>query len=102
MRRKSILITFGLLLTLFIAPVQSATAYSVKSVPAPWIYTYASGKSQSILQQPTAPKAYAEKKSNFIVDFNTVPFAAQAAVQAAIDVWAENFSSNYTIYFLEK
>ena len=97
MRRKSILITFGLLASFITAPIQSASAYSVKSVPAPWIYTYASGQSQSIQSAPIAPSANAEKKSNFIVDFNTVPLAAQPAVQAAIDVWAENFSSKVNV-----
>ena len=98
MRRKSILITFGLLASLITAPFQSANAYTVKSVPAPWVYTYASGQSQSIQSQPTAPTAFAEKRSNFIVDFNTVPTSAQAAVQAAIDVWAENFTSRIDVH----
>ncbi|NBU93004.1 MAG: fibronectin type III domain-containing protein [Actinobacteria bacterium] len=97
MRSKSILITFGLLATLIAFPIQSANSYSVKSVPAPWIYTYASGQSQSIQSAPIGPSANAEKKSNFVVDFNTVPLSAQPAVQAAIDVWAENFSSKVNV-----
>ena len=97
MRRKSLLITLGLLASVISAPIPSANAYTVKSVPAPWIYTYASGVSQSIQSTPSAPKANAEKKSNFIVDFNTVPLSAQPAIQAAIDVWAENFSSKVNI-----
>ena len=97
MRRKSLLITLGLLASVISAPIPSANAYTVKSVPAPWIYTYASGLSQSLQSAPAAPKANAEKKSNFIVDFNTVPLSAQPAIQAAIDVWAENFSSKVNI-----
>jgi hypothetical protein len=103
MRRKSILLTFGLLTSLLTAPfqsltLQSANAYSVKSVPAPWVYTYAGGVSQSIQKQPSAPVARLEKKSNFVVDFNTVPVTAKPAIQAAIDVWSENFSSKIDVH----
>jgi hypothetical protein len=68
MRRKSILLTLGLLTSLLTAPFQSAYALGVKSVPAPWVYTYAGKQSQSIQKQPTAPVANLEKKSNFVVE----------------------------------
>ena len=97
MRRKSILLTLGLLTSLLTAPFQSAYALGVKSVPAPWVYTYAGKQSQSIQKQPTAPVANLEKKSNFVVDFNTVPVMAKPAIQAAIDTWSENFASKVDV-----
>ena len=97
MRRKSILLTLGLLTSLLTAPFQSAYALGVKSVPAPWVYTYAGKQSQSIHKQPTAPVANLEKKSNFVVDFNTVPVMAKPAIQAAIDTWSENFASKVDV-----
>jgi hypothetical protein len=97
MRRKSILLTLGLFASLLSAPIQSANAYTVRSVPAPWIYTYAGGVSTSIQQQPKSPTANLEKKSNFVVDFNTVPANAKPAIQAAIDTWSENFASKIDI-----
>ena len=97
MRRKSILLTLGLFTSLLSAPLQSASALSVKSVPAPWIYTYAGGASTSIQKQPQAPSANLEKKSNFVIDFNNVPANAKPAIQAAVDTWSENFASKIDI-----
>ncbi|MSV38798.1 MAG: fibronectin, partial [Actinobacteria bacterium] len=48
-------------------------------------------------KQPTAPVANLEKKSNFVVDFNTVPVMAKPAIQAAIDTWSENFASKVDV-----
>jgi hypothetical protein len=97
MRRKSILLTLGLFASLLSSPIQSANAYTVRSVPAPWIYTYAGGVSTSIQQQPKSPTANLEKKSNFVIDFNTVPANAKPAIQAAVDTWSENFASKIDV-----
>ena len=97
MRRKSILLTFGLLLSLLGSPAPQASALGVISVPAPWVYTYAGDGQVAVKQQPRTPSANIEKKSNFVVEFNTVPESARPAIQAAIDTWSENFSSKVDV-----
>ena len=99
MRLKSILTSIGLIAAILVAPVSlsAANALGVKVAPAGWGYIYASGKTASVQSTPRAPSVNIEKKSNFIVNFNTVPTVARAAVQAAIDVWSENFSSTVPI-----
>jgi hypothetical protein len=98
-RLKSILTSIGLVAAILIAPISSPTANAlgIKVAPAGWGYIYASGKTASVQSTPRAPSANIEKKSNFVVDFTTVPTTARAAVQAAIDVWSENFSSTVPI-----
>jgi hypothetical protein len=98
-RLKSILTSIGLIAAILVAPVSlsAANALGVKVAPAGWGYIYASGKTASVQSTPRAPSVNIEKKSNFIVNFNTVPTVARAAVQAAIDVWSENFSSTVPI-----
>ena len=99
MRLKSILASIGLVAAILVAPISSPTANAlgIKVAPAGWGYIYASGKTASVQSTPRAPSANIEKKSNFIVNYNTVPTVARAAVQAAIDVWSENFSSTVPV-----
>ncbi len=97
MRRKSILLTIGLFLSLLVIPAPAASAVTVISVPAPWVSIYAGTNSKHVKQQPRTPSANLEKKSNFIVDFNTVPESAKPAIQAAVDTWSENFSSKVDV-----
>ena len=99
MRLKSILTSIGLVAAILVAPISipAANALEIKVAPAGWGYIYASGKTVSAQSTPRSPSAYIEKKSNFIVNFNTVPTVARGAVQAAIDVWSENFSSTVPI-----
>jgi len=98
-RLKSILTSIGLVAAILVAPISlpAANALEIKIAPAGWGYIYASGKTVSVQSTPRSPSANIEKKSNFIVNFNTVPTVARAAVQAAIDVWSENFSSTVPI-----
>ena len=99
MRLKSILASIGLIAAILVAPISfpAANALEIKVAPAGWGYIYASGKTASVQSTPRAPSANIEKKSNFIVNYNTVPTVARAAVQAAIDVWSENFSSTVPV-----
>ena len=99
MRLKSILTSIGLVATILVAPISfpAANALEIKVAPAGWGYIYASGKTASVQSTPRSPSANIEKKSNFIVNFNTVPTVARGAVQAAIDVWSENFSSTVPV-----
>ena len=99
MRLKSILASIGLIAAILVAPISfpAANALEIKVAPAGWGYIYASGKTASVQSTPRASSANIEKKSNFIVNYNTVPTVARAAVQAAIDVWSENFSSTVPV-----
>ena len=99
MRLKSILTSIGLVAAILVAPISlpAANALEIKVAPAGWGYIYASGKTVSVQSTPRSPSANIEKKSNFIVNFNTVPIVARSAVQAAIDVWSENFSSTVPV-----
>jgi hypothetical protein len=98
-RLKSILTLIGLVAAILVAPISlpAANALELKVAPAGWGYIYASGKTASVQSTPRSPSANIEKKSNFIVNFNTVPTVARGAVQAAIDVWSENFSSTVPV-----
>jgi len=98
-RLKSILTSIGLIAAILVAPISfpAANALEVKVAPAGWGYIYVSGKTASVQSTPRTPSANIEKKSNFIVNFNTVPTVARTAVQAAIDVWSENFSSTVPV-----
>ena len=99
MRLKSILTSIGLIAAILVAPISfpAANALEIKVAPAGWGYIYVSGKTASVQSTPRTPSANIEKKSNFIVNFNTVPTVARTAVQAAIDVWSENFSSTVPV-----
>ena len=100
MRFRSIFISIGLVISVLTAPfsITAADALQLKTAPANWGYIYASGKTTSIQTVERNPPAYIEKKSNFVVNFNTVPATARNAVQAAVDTWAENFASTVPVY----
>jgi hypothetical protein len=99
MRFRSIFISIGLVISVLTTPfsITAADALQLKTAPANWGYIYASGKTTSIQTVERNPPAYIEKKSNFVVNFNTVPATARNAVQAAVDTWAENFASTVPV-----
>jgi len=99
MRFKSILTSIGLVIGVLTTPfsITTAAALEIKSAPANWGYIYASGKTASVQTAERNYSAYLEKKSNFLVNFNTVPASAREAVQAAVDTWAANFASTVPV-----
>jgi len=99
MRFKSILTSIGLVIGVLTTPfsITTAAALEIKSAPANWGYIYASGKTASVQTVERNYSAYLEKKSNFLVNFNTVPASAREAVQAAVDTWAANFASTVPV-----
>jgi hypothetical protein len=99
MRFKSILTSIGLVIGVLTTPfsITAADALQIKSAPANWGYIYASGKTASVQTVERNYSAYLEKKSNFLVNFNTVPASAREAVQAAVDTWAANFASSVPV-----
>ena len=92
------MITSLLVVTSFlVAPISNSSALEIKVAPANWGYIYASGNSVSVQATPRLPSAKLEKKSNFLINFNTVPSLARPAVQAAVDIWSENFASTVPV-----
>ena len=103
MRSRSVGLIAALLASLVSAPALSAPAraVSVVSIPAGWAYTYGSGvtsKSVAITAPTSTKSASIEKKSTFIVNYNTVPTPYQPAIQAAVDVWSQYFTSSVPIH----
>jgi hypothetical protein len=99
MRFKSILTSIGLVIGFLTTPfsITTADALQIKSAPANWGYIYASGKTASVQTVERNYSANLERKSNFLVNFNTVPASAREAVQAAVDTWAANFASTVPV-----
>ena len=61
-----------------------------------WGHTYAAPASTR-LQSTNTGGAHLQKQSNFVVTYNNFPTWAKNDVQAAIDVWSENFASTVPI-----
>jgi len=97
MRLKSMITSLLVVASFLVAPISNSSALEIKVAPANWGYIYASGNSVSVQATPRLPSANLEKKSNFLINFNTVPSVARPAVQAAVDIWSENFASTVPI-----
>ena len=97
MRLKSMITSLLVVAYFLVAPISNSSALEIKVAPANWGYIYASGNSVSVQAAPRLPSANLEKKSNFLINFNTVPSLARPAVQAAVDIWSENFASTVPI-----
>ncbi len=97
MRLKSTITSLLVVASFLVAPISNSSALEIKVAPANWGYIYASGNSVSVQATPRLPSANLEKKSNFLINFNTVPSLARPAVQAAVDIWSENFASTVPI-----
>lgn len=61
-----------------------------------WGHTYA-GPATTNLQSTNNAGAHLQKQSTFVVTYNNFPTWAKNDVQAAIDVWSENFASTVPI-----
>ena len=81
--------------------IPSAHALVVEKVPAPYEYLYrASGSTNSPKVTSTTPAPNGKKVgvlSTFKVNYVNVPAAEQLAVQAAIDIWSDNWSSSVPV-----
>ena len=97
MRLKSMITSLLVVASFLVAPISNSSALEIKVAPANWGYIYASGNSVSVQATPRLPSANLEKKSNFLINFNTVPSLARPAVQAAVDIWSENFASTVPV-----
>ena len=101
MRAKFFLLASALIGGLIATPAHALTP-ELKSISAPWVYTYASTETRGTAQNIQAAKtptheSHLDKLSNFVVNFNTVPDQYRPAIQAAIDIWSQNFKSSVPI-----
>ena len=95
-RSFAVAISFAIFLAGFTTP--SAAQSQVLVRPATqWGNVYA-GPATTGLQAPKPKVANLEKKAKIIVKFNNFPEWTKIQLQAAVDVWAENFESKVPIH----
>jgi hypothetical protein len=94
-----------LLIAALFSGVLAAPAYAlpseVKSIDAPWVYFYADQSGTPLLTKRAIPKTFAQEKalvkSSFSVDFTNTPDIYRPAINAAVDVWSQNFNSQVPV-----
>jgi len=100
MRARLLLVTAAMFAGVLVAPAHALPS-SVISIDAPWVHFYADGSSGKQIVKDPIPRTYAVDKSlvksAFKVDFTTTPTIYQAAVNAAVDVWSQNFVSQVPV-----
>ena len=95
-RSFAITLSFTIFVTGFTTPASAKSQVLVRAATH-WGNVYA-GPATTSQQSPKPKVAYLEKKAKFIVKYNNFPEWTKVQVQAAIDVWAENFESKVPIY----
>lgn len=100
MRARYLLLVSALFGSVFIAPANALSA-PVKSIDAPWVNFYADKSGQGQLTKNAIPRTFsidtALVKSSFKVDFTNTPEMYRAAINSAVDVWSENFTSQVPV-----
>lgn len=86
----------AMLAGLFAIPQAQAQSLVHERASTVWGHTYAGPPTQS-LGSVDSGGAHLQKQSTFIVTYNNFPTWARNDVQAAIDVWSENFASTVPI-----
>jgi hypothetical protein len=86
----------AILAGLFALPQAHALSVVHERASTVWGHTYAGPPAQS-LSSTDSGGAHLQKQSTFMVTYNNFPTWARNDVQAAIDVWSENFSSSVPI-----
>lgn len=96
MRVRYLLLIAGLFSGVIGSPAY-ALASEVKSVDAPWVYLYADQFGTPQVAKGAIPRTFSQEKalttSSFKVDFTNTPDIYRPAISAAVDVWAQNFTS---------
>ena len=100
MRARYLLLIAALFGGVFVAPAYALPS-EVKSVDAPWLYFYADQSGAPQVAKRAIPRTFSQEKaltkSSFKVDFTTTPDIYRPAINAAVDVWAENFASQVPV-----
>jgi hypothetical protein len=95
-RSFAISLSFAIFIAGFV-PLASAQSQVLVRPATQWGNVYAAPATTGT-QSPKPKVAHLEKKAKFIVKFNNFPEWTKVQVQAAVDVWAENFESKVPIY----
>jgi len=95
-RSFAISLSFAIFIAGFI-PQASAQSQVLIRPATQWGNVYAAPATTGA-QSPKPKVAYLEKKAKIIVKYNNFPEWTKVQVQAAVDVWAENFESKVPIY----
>ena len=100
MRSRYLLLIAALFGSVLVAPAYALPS-TVKSVDAPLVYFYADSSTAKQIAKEPIPRTYsvdkALLKSSFKVDFTNTPGIYQPAINAAVDVWSQNFTSQVPV-----
>ncbi len=100
MRARYLLLIAALFGSVLVAPA-NALPSTVKSVDAPWVYFYADSSTAKQIAKDPIPRTFSVDKalikSSFKVDFTNTPGIYQPAVNEAVDVWSQNFTSQVPV-----
>ena len=91
----------GVLFASILTSIAPAQALSFDSMPAGWVYTYATpnhGGTAALTKKPVLSEKHANAKSTFIVNYTGVPEIEMPAIQAALDAWSGDYSSAVPIH----
>ena len=95
MRARILILIAALVGALF--PLNAQAVTQVRSTPAPFINFYKAPLG-AFAQKATGPNSFSlDKQSQININFNTVPDEFKPAIQAAVDVWSQNFKSQVPI-----
>ena len=97
MRIKSFFLSLLITLSFSILPIPAASALEIKVAPAGWASIFAGSGINLTSATPRVFTANLEKQSSFVPIYNNVPSDAKEAIQAAIDIWSQNFKSTVPI-----
>ena len=100
MRARYLLLISAVFGSILIAPA-SALPVQVKSVDAPWVYFYADSSIGNQIAKEPIPRTFSVEKaltkSSFKVDFTNTPAIYRPAINEAVDVWSQNFTSTVAV-----
>ena len=100
MRSRYLLLIAALFGSTLVAPAYALPS-TVKSIDAPWVYFYADSSAGKQIAKEAIPRTFsvdkALVKSSFKVDFTNTPAIYQPAVNEAVDVWSQNFTSQVAV-----
>ena len=99
--RTLLVISLVLTLSTSITPAHASAFKPFKEASAPWTNLYKTSSAALHVKKSTTselpPNKHANTKSVFKVSYTDVPVPEQAAVQAAIDTWSDNWVSTVPV-----
>ena len=80
-----------------LTPLASAHTVTMESIDAGWANLYASEHRASVVKVPVANSAHVEKQSEFKINYTDVPENEKPAIEAALNVWSQNWKSSVPV-----